>query len=301
MKPVQQEELLDNIYRVLSHEAVGAESAEPIRTIAPQITYEPAPPERSSRRLKVLVAEDNKFNQQVIQGMLEKRGHAVRVVPDGSATLAALEQSSFDLLLLDINMPGMDGLDVIRTIREREKASGHHLRVIALTALSGKRDRERCIEAGMDDFLPKPMRAAEVYAALERVIAEHPTAQPDASDGNSALIDHEIVLSGCAGDAALLADMIQLFEEETPKLIARVETAMRSCDPEQRRTSAHSLRGIVSSFSTSAAETAHVLEQLGIERRAAEAPSHFQVLSQLVQKLRTVLPTLTIEKLRDQI
>jgi CheY-like chemotaxis protein len=301
MKPVQQEELLDNIYRVLSDEVAGAESTELMHTTAPEIACEPVTPEQSSRRLKVLVAEDNKFNQQVIQGMLEKRGHTVRVAPDGSATLAALEQSSFDLLLLDVNMPGMDGLDVVRTIREREKASGNRLRVIALTALSSKSDRERCIAAGMDDFLAKPMRAAEVYAALEREIAEHPTAQPDASNGNSALFDPKIVLGGCAGDAALLANMIQLFEEEAPKLVARVEAALRSCDPEQLRTSAHSLRGIVSSFSTSAAEAAHVLEQLGIERRAAEAPRHFQVLWQLVQELRMVLPTLTIEKLRDQI
>jgi two-component system sensor histidine kinase/response regulator len=303
MKPVQQEELLDNIYRVLSHEAVGIEIAESIRTTAPDSVHKPAAPaaERSSRRLTVLVAEDNKFNQHVIQRMLERRGHTVRVVPNGSETLAALEQNKFDLLLLDVNMPEMDGFEVIRTIREREKTSGNHLRVIALTALSGKRDRERCIEAGMDDFLAKPVRAAEVYAALERVIAAHPIAQPDAYAGSSALIDPAIVLSGCDGDATLLADMIQLFEEEAPKLLARVEAAMRSSDAEQLRTAAHSLRGLVSSFSTSAANAAQALEQLGIEGRAGEAAKQYQVLDQAVRELRTILPTLTIEKLRAQI
>ena len=187
MKPVQQEELLDNIYRVLSHGAVGTEIAESVRTTC--AGHRPRAgaggSERSSRRLKVLVAEDNKFNQQVIQRMLERRGHTVRVVPNGSETLAALEQSAFDLLLLDVNMPEMDGFEVIRTIREREKTSGNHLHVIALTALSGKRDRERCIEAGMDDFLGKPVRAAEVYAVLERVIVAQPVAEPDAPAANS--------------------------------------------------------------------------------------------------------------------
>ena len=174
MKPVQQEELLDNIYRVLSQGAPATGVAEESVRVTASTVHEPSRQrslERASRRLKVLVAEDNKFNQQVIQRMLERRGHAVRVVPNGGETLAALEQSAFDLLLLDVNMPEMDGFEVISVIREREKMSGKHLHVIALTALSGKRDRERCIEAGMDDFLAKPVRAAEVYAMVERVNA----------------------------------------------------------------------------------------------------------------------------------
>jgi CheY-like chemotaxis protein len=245
----------------------------------------------------VLVAEDNKFNQQVIQRMLERRGHAVCVVENGRETLAALEQSPFDLLLLDVNMPEMDGFEVIKTIREREKTSGKHLHVIGLTALSGKRDRQHCIDAGMDDFLGKPVRAAEVYAMVERVTS---IAQPDAPAGNSALIDPAIVLSGCAGDAVLLADMIQLFEEEAPELLARVEAAVRSSDAERLRTTAHSLRGLVSSFSTSAAKAVQALEQLGSEGRTGAA-EQYQVLNQMVQELRTILPTLTIEKLRAQI
>jgi CheY-like chemotaxis protein/HPt (histidine-containing phosphotransfer) domain-containing protein len=302
MKPVQQEELLDNVYRVLSQSAAGTEIEEFISTAAPDTVPEStAPTERSSPGLSVLVAEDNKFNQQVIQRMLERSGHTVRVVSNGSETLAALEQSAFDLLLLDVNMPEIDGLGVIRTIREREKATGNHLRVIALTALSGKRDRERCIEAGMDDFLAKPIRAAEVYAALDRVIAAHPIAQPGVPAGNSTLIDPAIMLSGCAGDAALLADMIQLFEEAAPELLARVESAVQSSDAEQLRIAAHSFRGLVSSFSTTAANAAHALEQLGSEGRAGEAAEQYQVLNQAVQELRTMLPTLTIEKLRAQI
>ena len=301
MKPVQQEELLDNIYRVLSHRAVETDVAQSIRTTAPDIVHGPAKPavaERSSRRLKVLVAEDNKFNQQVIQRMLERRGHTVRVVPNGSETLAALEQSAFDLLLLDVNMPEMDGFEVIRTIRKREKTSGNHLRVIALTALSGKRDRERCIEAGMDDFLAKPVRAAEVSSALDRVITTHPAVAPDAHAANSALIDSAVVLSGCDGDAALLADMIQLFEDDAPELLARVEAAVRSSDAEQLRIAAHSLRGLVSSFSTSAAKAAEVLEQMGIDGRAGEADEPYQTLSRAIEDVHTALATLTIEKLR---
>jgi len=115
------------------------------------------------------------------------------------------------------------------------------------------------------------------------------------------LIDPAILLSACAGDATLLADMIQLFEEEAPELLARVEAAVRSLDAEQLRTAAHSLRGMVSSFSTSAANAAQVLEQLGSEGRAGEAAERYRVLNRAVQELRAILPTLTIEKLRARI
>ncbi len=305
MKPVQQEELLGNIYRVLSHGVVGTDFAEPKRTPMPNIvqppTASPGGAERSTPPLQVLVAEDNRFNQLVIQRMLERRGHTVQVVPNGREALAALEQNAFDLLLLDVNMPEMDGFEVIQTVRDREKTSGRHLRVLALTALSGKRDRERCIEAGMDDFLAKPVRAAEVYAILEGVITTRPVAPTDSHAANSVLIDSPIVLSGCAGDAALLADMIHLFEDEAPTLLARVEAAVQSADAEQLRTAAHSLRGLVSSFSTSAAKATEVLEQLGIEGRADEAGERYQMLNKVVQELRAILPTLTIEKLRGRI
>jgi CheY-like chemotaxis protein/HPt (histidine-containing phosphotransfer) domain-containing protein len=283
---------------------VGTDIAESIGAAARDSVHEPAPPavaERPSGHLKVLIAEDNRFNQQVIQRLLERRGHTARVVLNGRETLSALERNAFDLLLLDVNMPEMDGFEVIRTIREREKTSGNRLRVIALTALSGKRDRERCIEAGMDEFLGKPVRAAEVYAALERVLAVHPNAQPDAPRGSPALIDPSIMLSGCAGDAALLADMVQLFEDEAPELLARVEAAVGSSDTEQLRTVAHALRGLISAFSPSVSQAAEVLEQLAIEGRAGEARGPYQTLNHAVQNLRAALPTLTIESLRSQI
>jgi len=304
MKPVQQEELLDNVYRVLSHGAVPTAIAESIRTTAPDTLQELAAPtamERALRHLKVLVAEDNRFNQQVIQRMLERRGHTVRVVPNGSETLAALEQNAFDLLLLDVNMPEMDGFEVIRALREREKTNGKHLHVIALTALSGSRDREHCIEAGIDDFLVKPVRAAEVYAALDRVIKANPAAESETSAAISSIIDPATLWSACGGDGALLFELIQLFQEEWPRLLGRVEAAVQSANAEQLRTAAHTARGLVAFFSKRAAKAAEVLEQMGIDGRAGNAGEPYQALSQAVEDLRAVLPTLTIEKLRAQI
>jgi len=283
---------------VLSQGAPGSAIAGPVPVTSSKAAHEPSAAHPASRRLNVLVAEDNKFNQHVIQRMLERWGHAVRVVPNGRDALAALEQGAFDLLLLDVNMPEMDGFEVIRAVREREKMSGNHLQVIALTALSGKRDRQRCIEAGMDDVLVKPVRAAEVEAMLERVTAAEPAAEPETAAASSSLIDAATVLGGCAGDAVLLAEMIQLLEVEAPELLARVETAVRSSDAEQLRMAAHALRGLVSAFSSSAARAAEVMEDMGIDGRTVEAREQYQTLYQAVQDLRAVLPTLTIEKLQ---
>jgi len=301
MKPVQQEELLDNIYRALSQPAGISAVADPERATLTTTADEPASQHRPPRRLNVLVAEDNRFNQQVILRMLERRGHAVQTAQDGKQTLAALERNAFDLLLLDVNMPQMDGLEVIKTIREREKTTGTHLPVVALTALSGERDRQRCVAAGMDDYLAKPVRTTEVFATLERVMRAHPVAEPQAHSAGATLIDSAMLWSACGGDGGLLAEMIQLFGEEAPGLLARVEAAVRSSDPEQLRMAAHALRGLVSAFSTSAANAAKVLEQMGIDGRADESVEQYEVVNQAVQELRTILPTLTIEKLRAQI
>src|SRR5258705_10923655 len=239
MKPVQQEELLDIIYRALSQQAGIPAVAEPERATWTTTADEPATEDQPSRRLNVLVAEDNRFNQQVILRMLERRGHAVQTAQDGKQTLAALERSAFDVLLLDVNMPQMDGFEVIKTIREREKTTGTHLPVIALTALSGERDRQRCVEAGVDEYLAKPVPTTEVFATLERVMPAHPAAEADGASGRATLIYSARSWTACGGDGALLAEMIQLFGEEAPGLLARVEAAVRSSDPKQLRMAAH--------------------------------------------------------------
>jgi HPt (histidine-containing phosphotransfer) domain-containing protein len=134
---------------------------------------------------------------------------------------------------------------------------------------------------------------------LERETLAKPSAATNTPTENSSLIDPATVLSGCGGDAALLADMTNLFEQEAPELLARVEAAVRSADAEQLRMAAHALRGLVSAFSTRTAKVAEALEQLGIDGRATDAPKLYQPLYQSVQDLREALPSLTIEKLQE--
>ena len=153
LKPVQQDELLETIYRVMSR----ARGDAPAAVAAP--AREPAPvPVPAAAPLHILVAEDNEFNAQLLEQLLVRRGHRVRLASNGREALALAEEGGFDLLLLDVHMPELDGFQVVQAIRERERTTGGHLPVIALTARSRKEDRERCLAAGMDDFLTKPIR-----------------------------------------------------------------------------------------------------------------------------------------------
>src|SRR5207237_5754140 len=128
----------------------------------------------SSFSLSILVAEDNDFNARLLEQLLVRRGHRVQLASDGQKALSLAEEGAFDLLLLDVHMPELDGFQVIQAIRERERSTGGHLPVIALTARSRKEDRERCLAAGMDDFLAKPVGAADLWAAIDRVATACP-------------------------------------------------------------------------------------------------------------------------------
>ena len=119
--------------------------------------------------LHILLAEDDELSAQVVEQLLTRKGHRVRRASNGREALALAQEGGFDLLLLDVHMPELDGFQVVRAVREREQGGGGHLPVIALTARSRTEDRERCLAAGMDDFLSKPVQAADLLAAIARV------------------------------------------------------------------------------------------------------------------------------------
>jgi CheY-like chemotaxis protein len=159
MKPVKPSELLDGIMRVLKDLPV-----QPASAAQPQ---GPAP--TAQRRLRILLAEDNVVNQKVAVRMLENQGHTVVVVENGKATLAALERQPFDLVLMDVQMPEMDGFEATALIRQKERGTGRHLPVIAMTAHALSGDRERCLAAGMDDYVTKPIQPDEFFRTIAGV------------------------------------------------------------------------------------------------------------------------------------
>lgn len=117
--------------------------------------------------LRVLVAEDNVVNQRLAAHFLEKRGHQVEIAANGVQALAAVEKQSYDVVLMDVQMPEVDGFQATAAIREREKGTGRHLRIIAMTAHAMEGDRAKCLAAGMDGYIPKPIQAKEMFAAIE--------------------------------------------------------------------------------------------------------------------------------------
>jgi signal transduction histidine kinase/DNA-binding response OmpR family regulator len=164
VKPIRQGELLDSICRVLDHTAT--------KNAAPLITRHTLREEKS--RVRILLAEDNAVNQTLAVRLLEKRGHAVTVAQDGHAAVEAFLAGSFELVLMDIQMPLMDGLEATAAIRAREKLTGGHIPIVAMTANALVGDREKCLAAGMDGYLSKPIRTSELFATIELMLANTP-------------------------------------------------------------------------------------------------------------------------------
>src|SRR5262249_28682300 len=150
--------------------------------------------------------------------LLARSGHRVRLVTNGREALSLAEEGVFNLLLLDVHMPELDGFGVVGAIREREQATGGHLPVIALTARSRKEDRERCLAAGMDDFLTKPVAAAALFAAIDRLVSGHEVSGPPQTDAGPSrnLLDPLAVLAVSGDDAEGLRSMCQDFQTYAP-------------------------------------------------------------------------------------
>jgi CheY-like chemotaxis protein len=309
LKPVQPDELLGTIHRVLQRNE-GRRIKDEGRESSPQPPGSSLTPHPSA--LRILVAEDNDFNAQLLGQLLGRRGHRVRVAANGREALALAEAGAYDLLLLDIHMPELDGFQVVGAIRERERTTGGHLPVIALTARSRPEDRERCLAVGMDDFLTKPIRAADLWAAVERLgrkdegrrmrDAENATAASGSSfiPAPSALIDPRAVLAACGGDAAILGRIGQAFRAGLPRQLEEVRAALRDADAARLREAAHRLSGMVGAFSTAAGGVASEIEDCAAAGQLDAAPVLVDRLDAMARELIRLAGGLSIESLRRQ-
>jgi two-component system sensor histidine kinase/response regulator len=163
VKPIRQAELLDSICRILQK--------SPKKTIEPLVTRHSLRETRS--RSRVLLAEDNLVNRTLALRLLEKRGYIVTVAVDGRAAVAAIEKESFDFVLMDVQMPEMDGFEATTAIRQMEKSKGGHIPIIAMTAHALKGDEDRCLSAGMDGYVSKPIRTNELFSTIESVMVKY--------------------------------------------------------------------------------------------------------------------------------
>jgi two-component system, sensor histidine kinase and response regulator len=254
------------------------------------------------RRLHVLVAEDAPFNQQLIEHLLRRWGHDVRVATEGRAALDALRECAFDLLLLDVRMPETDGFEVIATLRRWERSTGGHLSVIGLSASSMKGDRERCLAAGMDDYLAKPFHADDLAEAIARVTTPVDRTGPSfpSSARSGDLLDKATLLKACGGDTILLRKLCHTFRASAPDALARLREAVERRDTARLDEAAHHLRGILSTFSAPAAEATLRLEEAAAIGRFDGVDSLVGNLAEMVGRLVPMLEDVRVDRLRAQ-
>jgi PAS domain S-box-containing protein len=253
-------------------------------------------PHPSSLPLRILVAEDNELNAQLLEQLLMRRGHRVRLATDGREALSLAKEGSFDLLLLDVHMPELDGFQVVQAIREHERTAGGHLPVIALTARSREEDRQRCLAAGMDDFLAKPMQAATLWAAIDRATGGRQLRRAQ----RPALLDPRVLLAACGGDAAILNSICRTFRARLPDHLRAVQDALGDEDAPRLREAAHKLCGMATAFSTVAGGVASELEDYAALGKFEEARPLVGQLETMAQELARVVGVLSLETLRQQ-
>jgi signal transduction histidine kinase/CheY-like chemotaxis protein/HPt (histidine-containing phosphotransfer) domain-containing protein len=215
-------------------------------------------------RLKVLVAEDNVINQKVIAGMLVHLGFDMTLTDDGVEALKAMETEEFDLILMDCQMPRMDGFQTTRKIRDGEQGTDNHIPIIALTAHAMKGDDTRCYQAGMDGYVPKPIGVDSIRHEIQRVLpgrdilAAPPPPEIDQSEtrndeSKEPLLDEDAIMERVGGDSALLVEIVELLREDVPKLLNQLQIAMCARDLPTMSRDAHTLKGELSNFTKTGA------------------------------------------------
>jgi PAS domain S-box-containing protein len=221
--------------------------------------------------LKVLVADDHPANRDLVAAILRKRGHRVAFAADGREALCAMRREPFDAALVDIQMPEMDGLQVAAAVREHELDSGRHLPIIAVTAHAMKGDREKCLAAGMDAYLPKPIHAAALQTLVEELAGSSApaainTAAPPPPSATAGHFDFSAALDRLGGDRELLKRQMKFFLSDAPELMTHIRAAVASRDGTSLKLAAHRLKGLSATFDASrAVELARQLETLGQE------------------------------------
>jgi two-component system, sensor histidine kinase and response regulator len=283
MKPVKQSELLDAIVTTLGVAALDAPPRES-ETTKSALRIRP---------LRILLAEDNAANQKLAVGVLSKHGHHVTVADNGLQAIAKWQSEQFDLILMDVQMPEMDGVQATQAIRAMERQQGGHIPIVAMTAHAMKGDRERFLESGMDDYLPKPIRAkqiAEKLLAMFGASIGEDTSEPHVAPQPvppTMLIDWESALQGIDGDRQLLAEVIQIFLGSAEESLAQMDKAIRADQPENLQRLAHAFKGeLLALGATPAAELAQQLELNGKQQELPSARNTFTQLAAQMDLLR---------------
>jgi len=247
-KPVSRSRLFDAIMQVMT----AGEDSSPMILAEPVAPREiPARDVGSGTVLRALVAEDNAVNRLVVTKALEREGHVVHSANNGREAVEAWQRDRFDLILMDCQMPEIDGYEATRAIRALERSTGGHTRIVAVTANAMKGDRERCLAAGMDEYLAKPLQREGLMRALRPLLERGGESQGEAVEATSVTprdagdvpLDRNRLTEIAGGDADFAQELIHLFIEDTAQHIAALGEAIAQADAETVRKVGHTLKG----------------------------------------------------------
>jgi PAS domain S-box-containing protein len=281
-KPVSQSELLEAVLRVAGTKPPAAKPA--------LVTRHSLREERKS--LRILLAEDNPVNQLLTLRVLEKHGHTVITAGNGRAALERLENGDFDLILMDIQMPEMDGLEATAAIRKDEGPAGKRLPIIAMTAHAMDGDRERCLAAGMDGYISKPIRAEDLIDAIDKLGSSPAFVEVAraAKRREQEPIDIASAMERAGGNVELLKEMMALFLEELPMLMTTLREAVMAGDAKATERAAHKLKGCEGNFSAyPASEAATKLEVTGRDGSLSGAGPVLAKLEKEIARLKSAM------------
>ena len=286
-KPINPSLLFDTIVAILGK---GAASIQESRLPEEAQREEPCPP--VSEALHILLAEDHDVNRMIIEKWMNKRGWSVTPARNGYEVLQAIQRQRFDCILMDIQMPKMDGLTATRLIREFEEQTKQHVPIIALTAHAMEGDRERFLEAGMDGYLAKPLNSHDLYEAIETCVTQQTPREADGFPPRATLFEQPILdmgelLSSFDYDTVFIEELMTTYlKQSSPELLQALRQAVANRDAESLRASSHRLKGASGVIGAiQVYMTASVLEQMATESRFFDAEEMLNELEARMTRL----------------
>jgi CheY-like chemotaxis protein len=277
---------------------LAVQEDEPASSCEPAPTGQQSADSAGQRSLRILLAEDNLVNQKIVLGALGKGGHRISVANNGKEAVAAQQRETFDVILMDVQMPEMNGLEATAAIRQSEKGTGRHIPIIALTAHAMQGDRERFLEAGMDGYIAKPIRPQELFKAIAE---QEPVLAPTVAEAlpeqpTDQTLDRTMLLARVGGNVKLLRDVLSMFHRECPRLMGDLNEAISQRSAERIQQAAHTLKGTFGNLSAADAHAAALrLEQLSRQNDLADVGDGFAFLVQRVQVLDLAIAQLTTD------
>ena len=277
LKPIKEYELHDVVARVLGHRSSVPPSGH-VQAVR-RATARPGPGEPTLSPQRILLVEDSVPNQKVALAMLQSHGHTVVVANDGNEAVGLFNAQEFDAILMDIQMPGMDGFACTAAIRSTETGTNRHIPIVAMTAHALAGDREKCLAAGMDDYVSKPIRREELFRALGAAITPQ-----------RGLVDLSGVLSQIGNDQNALRDIVRAYVDETRENLERLPAAIASGAWSEVRRLAHTVKGAMRMFRSDAAlDLAQQLEQTPEQDDRSSAAELFERMKDSVESVIDVL------------